>query len=304
MKRYRRVPSRPRAARALGLRDRMLVALTEKSTLLQVVEATHGVRSWASWARESSAADMREGLALIDEESGRLDERLRHLRTRAAGAADDLARASTEAECDRLVRRLQELVDQREQLELLAGRLRADAASNTEGVEVEAIEWQRPLVLGDGSVAGFVDLWATLRVTYYRIVRGNDGGDHERRPRYEGYSSQHLSRSYMVSVAPAIRSLSETVRRIRFAQAHAREALPLLVTCTPLAPELLAGQGIPTFVWSPDGGASAAPGTSLATRRVRRVAPEPAGPAPSASPPRLPSPRPSLPPARSPGTTS
>src|SRR2546428_799239 len=110
---------------------------------------------------------------------------------------------------------------------------------------VESTEWQRPLTLQDGAVVGFVDLWVTLRVTSYRVSQGNDPTDPEQRVRYEGYSVHHLIRSVALFVEPTVPSLSGLVRQVRYAQAYAKNALPVLVTCRPTAP-VLAQQGIPT----------------------------------------------------------
>jgi len=99
-------------------------------------------------------------------------------------------------------------------------------------------------------------------------------------------------------VEPSVPSLSGLVRQVRYAQAYAKNALPVLVTCQPTASELLAQQGIPTYLWSPDVAPvlpSAAP--TVASRRARRVTSVRRAPAAEPSQARLPSPRPSLPPA-------
>ena len=273
------------------LRDRMLIALTDKRAILQLVEATHGATSWSGSACASSQRELQEGLDLIEAEKARLEERLRAERARRPRLSAGVERAASDAAVERLLCRLQELADHREHLTGLMGRIRAE-------VDVESIEWQRPLTLQDGSVVGFIDLWATLRVTSYRISQGNDPADPEQRARYEGYSVHHLIRSVALFVEPTVPSLSGLVRQVRYAQAYAKNALPILVTCQPIASELLAQQGIPTYVWSPDvapvltAAATAPPG-----RRVRRVSSVRRAPVQEPSQPQLPSPRPSLPPA-------
>jgi hypothetical protein len=269
----------------------MLVALTDKNVILQVAEATHGATSWSTSASNSSERELQDGLGLIETERARLEERLQADRTRRSRLGSGLEQAACDASIERLLCRLQELADHREHLAGLVGRIRAE-------VDVESIEWQRPLTLQDGSVVGFVDLWATLRVTSYRVSQGNDPGDPEQRVRYDGYSVHHLIRSLALFVEPTVTSLTGLVRQVRYAQAYAKNALPVLVTCQPTASELLAQQGIPTFVWSPDAVPvlpAAAPNVS--SRRPRRVTAVRRVPAPQPSQPQLPSPRPSLPPA-------
>ena len=46
----------------------MLVALTDKNVMLQVVEATHGAASWSASAAGSSQRELQEGLDLIQVE--------------------------------------------------------------------------------------------------------------------------------------------------------------------------------------------------------------------------------------------
>jgi hypothetical protein len=274
-----------------AVRDQMLIALTDKATMLKLVEVTHGSSSWSSSANSSSVRELQEGIDLIDAERARLDERvkLERLRRERMGASVEIA--ACDAVIERLMCRLGEIADHREHLTNLIGRVRPE-------VEVESIEWQRPLALADGEVVGFVDLWATLRVTSYRVTQGNDPHDHEQRMRYEGYSVHHLIRSVGLFVEPSVRSLTDLVRRVRYAQAYAKNLLPVLVTCTPTASELLAGQGIPTYQWSAAGTAlvalDSAPVMSRRIKRVTSVRRAPAQPAPLAQ---LPSPRPSLPPA-------
>jgi ribosomal protein L18 len=296
MNRIPRTHSRDRASHLADdpgatLRDRMLVALTNKSVMLQVVEATHGAASWSQSACGSSQRELQEGLDLIEAEKSRLAERLQAERARRPRLPASVEQAACDASIERLLCRLQELADHREHLAGLAGRIRAE-------VDVESIEWQRPLTLQDGSVVGFVDLWATLRVTSYRVSQGNDPADPEQRLRYEGYNVHHLIRSVALFVEPTVPSLSGLVRQVRYAQAYAKNALPVLVTCQPTATELLAQQGIPTYVWSPDV-APVLPAVepAVASRRVRRATSVRRAPAPEPSQPRLPSPRPSLPPA-------
>jgi hypothetical protein len=273
------------------IRDGMLVALTDKNVILRVVEATHGASSWSASACGSSRRELQEGLDLIVVEKARLEERLQMERTRRPRIAAALERAACDASIERLLCRLQELADHRGQLSGLIERLRPE-------VDVESIEWQRPLTLQDGSVVGFVDLWATLRVTSYRVSQGNDPSDPEQRVRYEGYSVHHLIRSVALFVEPTVPSLSALVRQVRYAQAYAKNALPVLVTCQATATELLAQQGIPTYVWSPaEAPVLPAPAPTVPGRRVRRVTSVRRAPAPAPSQPQLPSPRPSLPPA-------
>jgi hypothetical protein len=269
----------------------MLIALTDKKVILQLVEATHGATAWSASASVSSQRELQEGLDLIDAEKARLEERLQGERARRPRLSAGLAQAAGDASIERLLCRLQELADHREQLAGLIGRVAAE-------VDVESIEWQRPLTLQDGSVVGFVDLWATLRVSSYRISQGSDPSDPEQRARYEGYSVHHLIRSIALFVEPTVPSLSGLVRQVRYAQAYAKNALPVLVTCQPTASELLAQQGIPTYVWSPDvAPAGPADAPALAGRRVRRVMAVRRVASPEPSQPQLPSPRPSLPPA-------
>src|SRR5207249_11692545 len=73
MKRIPRTHSRSRTSHQSAdsdamLRDQMLVALTDKSVILQVVEATHGATSWSASARGSSQRELQEGLDLIEVE--------------------------------------------------------------------------------------------------------------------------------------------------------------------------------------------------------------------------------------------
>jgi hypothetical protein len=284
-------PSHPAADPDATLRDRILVALTDKSVILGVVEATHGAASWSASACGSSQRELQDGLDLIAAERARLEERLEMERARRPCVPAGLGQAACDASIERVLCRLQELVEHREHLVGLIGRIRAE-------VDVESIEWQRPLAHQDGSVVGFVDLWATLRVTSYRVSRGNDPTDPEQRLRYEGYSVHHLIRSVALFVEPTVLSLSGLVRQVRYAQAYAKNTLPVLVTCQPTAPELLAQQGIPTYVWSPDvEPVLPAGGATVVGRRVRRTTAVRRAPAPQPSRASLPSPRPSLPPA-------
>lgn len=296
MNRYHRTQARSRPSQSAAdpdaaLRDRMLIALTDKNVIMRVVEATHGATSWSTSACGSSQRELQEGLDLIAAERRRLEERLEVERARRPSAPAGLGQAACDASIERLLCRLQELADHREHLAGLVGRIRAE-------VDVESIEWQRPLTLQDGSVVGFVDLWATLRVTSYRVSQGNDPTDPEQRVRYEGYSVHHLIRSVALFVEPTVASLSGLVRQVRYAQAYAKNALPVLVTCQPTASELLAQQGIPTYLWSPDV-ASVLPAESgtVVGRRVRRTTSVRRADAPEPSQPSLPSPRASLPPA-------
>jgi hypothetical protein len=296
MNRKPRAQSRSRTLPQSGeteaaLRDRILVSLTDKNVILQVVEGTHGATSWSVSACGSSQRELQEGLDLIATEKARLEERLQVERARRPRLTPGLEQAACDASLERLLCRLQELADHREHLAGLIGRIRPE-------IDVESIEWQRPLTLQDGSVVGFVDLWATLRVTSYRVSQGNDPGDPEQRVRYDGYSVHHLIRSVALFVEPTVPSLSGLVRQVRYAQAYAKNALPVLVTCQPTASELLAQQGIPTYVWSAQSGPGLpAPAPTVGSRRVRRVTTVRRAAEPQPSQPQLPSPRPSLPPA-------
>lgn len=294
MKHMRRKPQRLSPGQDVAestLRDQMLIALTDKAAMLELVEATHGAGSWSASANSSSLRELHEGLDLIDAERARLDERLTLERVRRGRLTAGVELAACDAHVERLLCRLGEIADHREHLSNLIGRVRPE-------VEIESTEWQRPLTLADGEVVGFVDLWATLRVTSYRVTQGNDANDHEQRMRYEGYSVHHLIRSVGLFVEPTIRSLVDLVRRVRYAQAYAKNLLPVVVTRAPMAAELLAGQGIPTYQWSPTGSALVAPNdAAVVSRRVRRVTSVRRAPAQPTVHPQLPSPRPSLPPA-------
>src|SRR5262249_22785295 len=192
-----------------------------------------------------SQRELQEGLDLIAAERRRLDERLEIERARRPSAPAGLGQAACAASIERLLCRAQELAGHHQHPTARGGGSRGAG-------DRESLEWQRPLTLQDGSVVGFVDLWATLRVTSYRISQGNDPTDPEQRVRYEGYNVHHLIRSVALFVEPTVGSLSGLVRQVRYAQAYTKNALPVLVTCEPTASELLAQQGIPTYVWSPD----------------------------------------------------
>ena len=59
-----------------------------------------------------------------------------------------MARSATEAECERLQCRLAELAEAKEHLTSLVERARPD-------IEVESIEWQRPLTVGEAELESF-----------------------------------------------------------------------------------------------------------------------------------------------------
>jgi hypothetical protein len=290
VRRSRRAESRPTTR--VDARDRILIALTDKPTILRVLEATHSASEWANAALSSSRSELTQGLELVEAERTRLEERLRMAKTRGRGLPEGLGRSATDAACERIECRLVELREAATHLTSLKERARAE-------LEVESIEWQRPLTVGDGEVeiVGYVDLWVSVRTATYRIQQGTDPWDAEGRPRYEGCSLHHLVRTIAIQVEPTIRSLSAVVRRVRFVQTHARSALNLVVTCDRFGTEVLAAQGIPTFVWTPETVSKpSTPKGALPARGPRVPAlgtVEIDGP----SRPSLPSPRPSLPPA-------
>ena len=74
-------------------------------------------------------------------------------------------------------------------------------------------------------------------------------------------------RAPLYFVEPSVASLTALVRQVRYAQAYAKNALPVLVTCDPVARELLANQGIPTFVWSADSAAMVPQPAGVVTTR-------------------------------------
>jgi hypothetical protein len=282
----------PRSAPQLNPQDRILVALSDKALMRRVLETTHSASEWASAAITGSKTELNVGLELIDSERRRLEERLVSLRLRAGAIRDEVKQSATAAECERIESRLDELTEQRKHVTSLQERVRPD-------LEIEAIEWQRPLTVGEGEVevVGYVDLWVSVRTSAYRVQQGADPWDPEGRARYEGATLHHLIRTVALHVAPSIRSLSALIRQVRFVQTYAKNSLPLVVTCTPVGADVLAGQGIPVYVWEPERDAS--PVRADAALTHARSYPAALGPAPAdgASMPSLPSPRPSLPPA-------
>src|SRR5262245_53327235 len=129
MNRIPRTHSRAGASDQMGdpdatLRDRMLIALTDKNVMMQVVEATHGATSWSTSAASSSQRELTEGLDLIEVEKARLEERLQAERARRPRQAPGLEQAACDAAIERLLCRLRELAEHREQLSGLVGRMR------------------------------------------------------------------------------------------------------------------------------------------------------------------------------------
>src|SRR5262249_27256226 len=157
---------------------------------------------------------------LIAAETRRLEERVRAGEARGAQSADGVRRSAVAAERERIECRLAELVEARKHLESLTELLRPE-------LEVESIEWQGGPTVGEGEVevVGYVDLWASVRTSTYRVQQGADPWDPEGRQRYEGCTFHHLIRTIAIQVEPAIRSLSALIRRVRFVQAHAKSAL-------------------------------------------------------------------------------
>src|SRR5262249_12734327 len=105
-------------------------------------------------------------------------------------------------------------------------------------------------------------------------------------------------RTIAIQVEPSIRSLSALIRRVRFVQAHAQNALPLGGTCSAPGARGLAGQGIPGYRLPLGhvrraGQTRGAPAGRPAVRPPALGTPEAGGKAL----PSLPSPRASLPPA-------
>lgn len=282
--------SRRAATAHAALRDEILAQLLGRSALIEVLQTAHPVAAWADWSRMTSLAEIADGLELLDEEERRLDAQ--HQRGRRKQSSEcEIDRAVAAAEVERIDHRLTVIGEQRRYL-----RSRSEQVEVS--VEIESAELEHPLLAPSGDVVGYVDLFVTLKIPYVRLVRGSDPLDPESRPRYEACTSQHLEKSFALHVVPVIHSLSGTVKRVRFVQAYARESLPILITTAAFQPEILASQGIPTYVWSatrahsaerlalPPGGVRS--GTEPPSR-VRAV--------PPTVPPRLPSPRPSLPPA-------
>ncbi|HUE76067.1 MAG TPA: hypothetical protein VMP10_04495, partial [Chloroflexota bacterium] len=230
------------AAPADPRHERILLALVDKIRVLDMIRATHALDRWSSWAHESSESDLREGLILLSSESDRLQERQRIAQSRRAGL-DIVQLAASQALSERIEQRLIEIEQCRVRLEDLVERIEDE-------VEVDSIELQRPLSRPDGTVISFVDIWVTLRVTYWRISRGTDLGDHERRIRYEGVSAQHLTRSFAIHVRTTPASVVATLRSFRLVQAYAGDAIPILVCPPSPHRELLISQGIGVFEWT------------------------------------------------------
>jgi HPt (histidine-containing phosphotransfer) domain-containing protein len=222
--------------------ERILLALADRTRVLDVIRASHALDRWSSWAHESSNADLHEGLSLLESERDRLQERLRIARSRRDGL-DTVQLAGSQALSERIEQRLIEIDQSRARLEELIERLQDE-------VEVDSIELQRPLSRPDGTVISFVDLWVSLRVTYWRISRGTDLGDHERRVRYESVSAQHLTRSFAIHVRTTPASVVATLRSFRLIQAYAGDAIPILVCPPTQHRELLTSQGIGVFEWT------------------------------------------------------
>ena len=120
MRHLPRTHARPRprpesADRESDLRDRMLMALTDKNVILKVAEATHGASSWSTSAASSSGRELQEGLDLIDVEKARLSDRLQSERQRRSRLPGGIQLAACDASIERLLCRLEELADHREQ---------------------------------------------------------------------------------------------------------------------------------------------------------------------------------------------
>jgi len=290
--------SRPRrrsagdSATELNLHDRVLVSLSDKATLRRVLETTHSASEWASAAVTGAKTELGTALELIDAERRRLEERLVSARLRAGSLRDDVKRSATAAECERIETRLDELAEQRKHVESVKARIRPD-------LEIESVEWQRPLTVGEGEVevVGYVDLWASVRTSTYRLQQGADPWDPEGRSRYESIGLHHLIRTVAIHVEAQVRSLSGLIRQVRFVQTYAKNSLPLVVTCAPLGVDVLTAQGIPVFVWRPEAVVPPTrPTAALAEPKKQLPA---LGPQSNEGPalPSLPSPRPSLPPA-------
>lgn len=288
--------SRRRVRSARTTRDDLLIELTDRVALRRVIEATHGASAWGTAALNASRVNIRQGLALIEDERARLEDRLRSRRDQLEAIGSATARVAFEAEIERIYCRQAEIANHQTYLTSTFDRLHSE-------VEIETIEWQRPLLLADGSVAGYVDLWATVRATCHRIAHGADPWDPEGRQRYEGTSVHHLIRSIAIVVEPRIDLLSGLIRRVRFTLALAKNALPVVVTCDGSYSAILAAQGIPSYVWSRDAGIAvpvgALPMAALPapTRRPRRGTTARSRVVPQIAQRQLPSPRPSLPPA-------
>lgn len=290
-------PSWPRrrvaggVASQLSLRDRVLVSLSDKATLRGVLETTHSASEWANAAVTAGRTELSTALELIDAERKRLEERLVSARLRPGSLRDEVKRAAVAAECERIETRLDELCEQRKHVQSLQSKLKPE-------LEIESIEWQRPLTIGESEVevVGYVDLWASIRTSTFRVTQGADPWDPEGRSRYEGVGLHHLIRTVAIHVEPNVRSLGGLVRQVRFVQAYAKNSLPLVVTCAPLGTDVVAAQGIPVFIWDPDAIApSTRPTGALAAAKKQLPAIGPQASEPTL--PSLPSPRPSLPPA-------
>src|SRR5947209_11499956 len=136
-----RIRSHSRAPAYLGtrvnLRDRMLIALTDKPTILRVLEATHSASEWASAALNSGTSELTQGLELIEAERRRLEERLRGTQARGRGLPDGVRRSATDAACERIECRLVQLREAATHLKSLAEPVPPE-------VEGESIEWPRP----------------------------------------------------------------------------------------------------------------------------------------------------------------
>lgn len=296
MKKIRPTRSRraaaPEAARQLNPQDRVLASLSDKAVMRRLLETTHSASEWASAAVTSSKTELNQALELIDAERRRLEERLVSQRLRASRLRDEVKLSATAAECERIESRLDELTEQRKHVLSLQERVRPE-------LEIESIEWQRPLTVGEGEVeiVGYVDLWVSVRTSAYRVQQGADPWDPEGRSRYEGATLHHLIRTVALHVQPTIRSFSALIRQVRFVQTYARNSLPLVVTCSGFGLEVVAGQGIPTYVWQPERDGQPARAESALAHAQPTLPALAAPPADGPSLPSLPSPRPSLPPA-------
>ena len=282
--------SQPVIKRRRNIRDRILIGLSDPSTLLRIVERTYGASPWSAAGLSASREALEHALRLIESENDRLVARLANARLRHDRTGSVISRTATDADRERIESRTKEIHSRRREIEKMLGQLKPELA-------VESIEWQQPLRRPDGAVDGFLDLAAAIRVSGHRIVESTDPWDPEGRMRLESIEPEQTIRSIGFIVEPRVASLAELVRRVRFVQAHTHNVLPIVITCDDVEIEVLAWQGIPVYRWTSEIAASSMP-PALRSAPIPHPTgtahPQPAGTAPDIR--GLPPPRPSLPP--------
>ena len=276
--------------RRRNIRDRILIGLSDPSTLLRIVERTYGASPWSAAGFSASREALERAIQLIDSESDRLKARIANARIRSRQAGPVISRTASDADRERIESRTTEIETRRREIERTLGRLKPELA-------VESIEWQQPLRRLDGAVDGFLDLAATIRVSGHSIVETTDPWDPEGRMRLESIEPEQTMRFIGFVIEPRVPSLAELVRRVRFVQAHAPNVLPIVVTCDDVEVDVLAWQGIPVYRWTTETAAASVPqalSTAATPHPVGKPHPQPPGPKLGIR--ELPPPRPSLPP--------